>query len=45
MFDNNDNNSSYGEGDPLGTAQETKILPYWLIVYAQTRICPREWDA
>ena len=22
----------------------TEIWPYWQILYAQTRICPRKWD-
>ena len=34
-----------GKGDPLGIVQEIKILLYNQIVYAQTRIGRREWDA
>ena len=33
------------EGDLLGIVQEIKIWSYYQIVYAQTRICSREWDA
>ena len=34
-----------GEGDPLGSVQESKIWPYEQIVYVQTRTWPGEWDA
>ena len=34
-----------GEGDPLGIIQEIKIWPYYQMVYTQTRIRSREWDA
>ena len=34
-----------GKGDPLGIVQESEIWPYDQMVYAQTRICPRNWDA
>ena len=34
-----------GKGDPLGIVQEIEIWPYYQMVYAQTRICSREWDA
>ena len=31
-------------GDPLGTVQEIEIWPYEQMVYAQSGICPGEWD-
>ena len=31
--------------DPQGTLQEIEIWPYKPILIAQTRVCPREWDA
>ena len=34
-----------GQGDPLGIVQEIEIRPNYEMVYAQTRICPGEWDA
>ena len=34
-----------GEDDPLRIVQETVILPYWQMVYAQTKICPWKWNA
>ena len=30
---------------PLRIVQEIKIWPYWLMVYAQTRISPRKWNS
>ena len=33
-----------GESDPLGIVQEIEIWPYEQVVYASTRIRPREWD-
>ena len=33
------------QGDPQGTVQEVEIWQYEQMVYAQPRICPREWDA
>ena len=33
------------EGDPLGTVQGIKFWPYNQMVYTQTRIRPRKWDA
>ena len=32
------------KSDPLGIVQGIKTSPYWLILYAQTRICPRKWN-
>ena len=32
------------EGDPLGIVQKIEIWPYNQILYAQSRIRPREWD-
>ena len=34
-----------GEGDPLGIVQEVELWLYERMVYVQTRICPRKWDA
>ena len=34
-----------GKSDPLGIVQETEIWPCEQMVYAQPRICPREWAA
>ena len=34
-----------GEDDSLGIVQKIKIWPYYQMVYAQTRIHPKEWDA
>ena len=34
-----------GESDLLGIVQEIEIWPHEQMVYAQTRICPGEWDA
>ena len=34
-----------GKGNPLGIVQETEILSYYHIVYAQSRIHLREGDA
>ena len=34
-----------GQGDPFGIMQEVEVWPYEQMVYAQPRICPREWDA
>ena len=33
-----------GNGDLQRIVQETEILTYDQMVYAQTRICPRKWD-
>ena len=30
------------KGDPLGIVQEIRIKPYWQMVNAQARICPRK---
>ena len=32
------------EGHPLGIVQNDKILPFWLMAEAQTRICPSKSD-
>ena len=32
-----------GKNDPMGIVEKKLIWPYQM-VYAQTRICPREWD-
>ena len=32
------------KGDPLGTAQEIKIWPYYKMVHEQIGIRPKEWD-
>ena len=34
-----------GKGDPLGIVQDIKIWTYCQLVYALTRIGPKEWDA
>ena len=34
-----------GKGDSVGIMQEIKIWSYNQMVYAQARICIREWDA
>ena len=34
-----------GDGNPLGTMQEIEFWLYYKMVYAQTRIFLREWDA
>ena len=31
--------------DPLGIVQKIKIWPYKQMVYSDTRIYPREWNA
>ena len=33
------------EGDPLGSVQKVKILPYEQMVYTQSGICPGKWEA
>ena len=37
--------ASWVEGDPLEIEQEIKIWLYKQMVWEQTRICPRKWDA
>ena len=37
-------NCDSGQDDPLGIVQEIEIWPYEQMIYAQTSICPREWD-
>ena len=32
------------ESDPLWSVLEIEILPYYKLVYEQTRICPDNWD-
>ena len=34
-----------GKDESLGIVQDIKIRPYNQLVYAQSRINPREWDA
>ena len=34
-----------GQSDPLGIVQGVEAWPYEQMVYAQPRICSREWDA
>ena len=34
-----------GKSDPLGNVQEIEVWPCEQMVYAQTWICPGEWDA
>ena len=34
-----------GEVVLLGIEQDIKIWPFYQLVYAQSRICPEEWDA
>ena len=38
----NNNNNLSGKVDPLVIVQEIKIQPFYQMVYAQTRICPRK---
>ena len=33
------------EGDLQGIVQDIEIWPYNQMLYGQTRICSREWDA
>ena len=34
-----------GEGDPQDIVPEILMWTYEQVVFAQARICPREWDA
>ena len=33
-----------GKGDPQKIVQEVEIWPYYPMIYARTRMRPREWD-
>ena len=34
----------YREGDQLRVVQKIEILTFYLIVFAQTMVCPSDWD-